>query len=265
MPEEQLHGTLLWTVFAMTGLTFASLLLFRTPDGRHYAGKGWEPDVANRTGWIVIELSTTTVFLPVYSVGQSARQAVPLVFLRMWHCHYLNRSLVHPLRTRTAAKTMPMVVVGAGLAFHVINAYVNARFLSDIGQYGSARLVDPRFLAGAAVFAAGLALSIHSDNILLRLRKADETGHAIRRGGAFRYVSCPNYLGEILEWVSWALATWSLAGTGFLRLHRRQPRSESAQPPCLVQGAVLGLPGTSEGLGSGSDLGRCSRPRRDPC
>ncbi|MXZ72004.1 MAG: hypothetical protein F4Z04_10970 [Acidobacteria bacterium] len=34
-------------------------------------------------------------------------------------------------------------------------------------------------------------------------------------GGAFRYVSCPNYLGELLEWFGWALATWSLGGLAF--------------------------------------------------
>jgi hypothetical protein len=28
-------------------------------------------------------------------------------------------------------------------------------------------------------------------------------------------VSCPNYLGEILEWIGWAIATWSLAGWVF--------------------------------------------------
>jgi protein-S-isoprenylcysteine O-methyltransferase Ste14 len=28
-------------------------------------------------------------------------------------------------------------------------------------------------------------------------------------------VSCPNYLGEMLEWFGWALATWSIAGLAF--------------------------------------------------
>ena len=215
MPEEQLHGVLVCVVFTLAGLTFASLLVFAAPYGRHYAGKGWGPDVSNRTGWIVMELPTTAVFLGVYSVGQSASQAVPLVLLGFWSCHYLNRSLVYPLRTRTTAKRMPVLVVGAGFAFNVINAYVNARFISEIGQYDPTWLADPRFLAGVAVFAGGLALNVHSDNILLSLRKADETGYAIPRGGAFRYVSCPNYLGELLEWAGWALATWSLAGLAF--------------------------------------------------
>jgi 3-oxo-5-alpha-steroid 4-dehydrogenase 1 len=28
-------------------------------------------------------------------------------------------------------------------------------------------------------------------------------------------VSSPNYLGEIIEWTGWAIATWSLAGFSF--------------------------------------------------
>ena len=38
---------------------------------------------------------------------------------------------------------------------------------------------------------------------------------AFRAVGAFRHVSCPNDLGEILEWTGWAIATWSLAGLSF--------------------------------------------------
>ena len=105
--------------------------------------------------------------------------------------------------------------------------HVNARFISHIGQYGLDWLRDPRFLAGLAIFLAGLVLNIHSDNIPLRLRKRAGAGsgpgncgrvaacYAIPRGGAFRWVSCPNYLGELLEWGGWALATWSLGGLAF--------------------------------------------------
>ena len=133
----------------------------------------------------------------------------------MWQVHYLNRTFVYPFRTRTTGKKMPVLVVGSGFLFNVINAYVNARFVSQIGQYGLDWLSDPRFLAGLAIFLAGLVLNIHSDNILLRLRKPGAAGYAIPRGGAFRWVSCPNYLGELLEWAGWALATWSLGGLAF--------------------------------------------------
>ena len=39
--------------------------------------------------------------------------------------------------------------------------------------------------------------------------------YRIPRGGLFRWVSCPNYLGEIVEWCGWAIATWSPAGAMF--------------------------------------------------
>ena len=34
-------------------------------------------------------------------------------------------------------------------------------------------------------------------------------------GGLYNYVSSPNYLGEIIEWTGWAIATWSLPGLLF--------------------------------------------------
>ena len=47
------------------------------------------------------------------------------------------------------------------------------------------------------------------------LRAPGESGYKIPSGGLFRFVSCPNYLGEILEWSGFALATWSVAGLSF--------------------------------------------------
>ena len=181
MTEGQLHGALVWAIFAMAAATFLILLRFTAPYGRHYRGRGWGPHIANRAGWIVMELPATVMFLYVYCLGQHAWQLVPLVFLGMWQVHYLNRTFVYPFRTRTKGRKMPVLVVGSGFLFNVINAYVNARFVSHIGEYGLDWLGDPRFLAGLAIFLAGLALNIHSDNILLRLRKADGAGRPAGR------------------------------------------------------------------------------------
>ncbi len=99
----------------------------------------------------------------------------------MWQCHYLNRSFIYPLRIRGGGRKMPVLVVASGFVFNLANAYVNARFISHLGEYGvRLRLGDPRFLAGLAVFLGGFALNVRSDNTRFRLATARHTHCTIR-------------------------------------------------------------------------------------
>ncbi len=215
LTEVQIHGALVWTVTAFAIVTFIYLFRIAAPYGRHYAGSGWGPHIDNRLGWVIMELPTTAVFAAIYFAGEAAWTTVPLVFLVMWQGHYLHRTFVFPFRTRTVGRRIPLMVVGSGVVFNSLNAYVNARFISSIGEYGVEWLLDPRFLVGAAIFISGMVLNIHSDNILLRLRRSNGARYSVPEGGAFHYVSCPNYLGELIEWAGWAVATWSPAGLAF--------------------------------------------------
>ena len=215
MAEEQLHGVLVWAVIAAAGLTFLYLLRLTAPYGRHYAGTGWGPHISSRLGWVIMELPAVVIFLAVYLAGKSASHLVPLFFLAMWQVHYLNRTFVFPFRIRASGRKTPLLIVASGLFFNAINAYINARFISELGEYAVEWLADPRFLIGVGIFLAGMALNLHADNVLIRLRGPGETGYVIPQGGGYRFVSCPNYLGELLEWAGWALATWSTCGLAF--------------------------------------------------
>ena len=42
------------------------------------------------------------------------------------------------------------------------------------------------------------------------------SAYKIPYGFAYKYVSMPSYLGEILTWVGFAMASWSLAGLSFV-------------------------------------------------
>lgn len=216
MTEAQIHGIAVWAVIALAVVTFLCLLRFAAPFGRHYAGAGWGPHISNRIGWVVMELPATALFALIYFNGDASRQWVPLIFLAMWQAHYLHRTFLYPLRLRKGGgRRMPALVVGSGFVFNTANAYINARFISEFGSYDIQWLSDPRFLSGFGIFLAGMGLNLHSDNILLRLRGPGRSGYAVPQGGLFRYVSCPNYLGEIMEWTGWALATCSLSGLAF--------------------------------------------------
>ena len=51
--------------------------------------------------------------------------------------------------------------------------------------------------------------------MLIRLRAPGEDGYRIPRGGLYGLVSCPNYLGEIVQWGGWALLVWNPGGLAF--------------------------------------------------
>jgi 3-oxo-5-alpha-steroid 4-dehydrogenase 1 len=154
-------------------------------------------------------------FAAVYAVGRNAWQPAPLALCALWLIHYTQRAFIYPLRLRSATKPMPLSVAAMAIVFNLVNAYLNARWISQLGAYPTAWLREPRFVAGVVTFAVGMAINIHSDNILFALRRPGEAGYKIPYGGAYRLVSMPNYLGELMEWGGWALATWSLAGLSF--------------------------------------------------
>ena len=56
---------------------------------------------------------------------------------------------------------------------------------------------------------------IKSDEILFNLRKEND-GYKIPQNFLYKYISCPNYFGEIIEWAGFAIMVWSLPALSFL-------------------------------------------------
>lgn len=214
MTEPELHRAVVLALLALAVPTFAFLMWKTAPYGRHDRA-GWGPTVPSRVGWIVMEHPAVIGFVAVFALGRYRAELVPLLLLALWQLHYVHRTFIFPFRIRATGKRMPLVVALTGALFNAANAYVNARWISHLGDYPAGWPTDPRFLAGVAVFAAGLVMNLHADTVLLRLRAPGETGYRIPRGGMYRWITSPNYLGEILEWCGWALLTWSLAGAAF--------------------------------------------------
>ena len=213
MPEPGPYLTLVLLELALAVATVIGLQFVVAPYGRH-GRAGWGPTVPARIGWLVMESPAPLGFLAVYLAGAHRADLVPLLLLVLWQTHYLQRAFVYPFLMRGGTR-MPVTLMAMAISFNVLNAFINARWVSQLGHYPVSWLADPRFLAGAAVFVGGLALNLSADRTLRGLRGPGDSGYRIPQGGAYRWVSCPNYLGEILEWFGWALATWSLAGLAF--------------------------------------------------
>lgn len=208
---------LLWTAawIALAAITFVALLRVAAPYGRH-ARRGWGPMIPAALGWVVMEAPSPALMALFFFKSERTSDPAAAAFVTLWLGHYLYRALVFPFLGRGRKARMPLSVAASAFGFNLVNGYLNGRWLFALGPLrGEAWLTDPRFLSGVALFFAGLAIHTRADAILRRLRAPGESGYRIPRGFLFERVSCPNYLGEIVEWTGWAILTWSLAGASF--------------------------------------------------
>jgi 3-oxo-5-alpha-steroid 4-dehydrogenase 1 len=215
MNEQIFYNGLLAGWFMLALIIFITLFYVTAPYGRHSRG-GWGAAVANKVGWVVMESASPLVFTACFVFGSNARTLTLLLLFCMWEAHYIHRAFIYPLSLRTTTKQMPVVVMSLGLFFNAVNAYLNGRYVFTFSDgYSNGWLTDPRFICGLALFIIGFVLNRQADHVLRNLRKPDEADYKIACDGMYRYISCPNYFGEILIWVGWAVATWSLAGLSF--------------------------------------------------
>ena len=207
MTEAEIHRWVTLGVGVCALPTLLWLFFSSAPYGRH-GRPGWGPTVGPRTGWILMESPAVFAYAAIFAGGRHAMEAVPLALFAIWQSHYLYRTLIFPFRLRSG-RPMPLSIALPGFGFNLVNAWINARWVSELGEYPPAWFADPRFGAGVALFAAGWLVNHHADGVLLALRKPGESGYRVPHGGLYRWVSCPNYLGEMMEWLGWAIATWS--------------------------------------------------------
>ncbi len=199
--------------FILCPVVLISLVWVTAPYGRHHE-KGWGPNLPSRAAWILMELPALlviTTLVVLSPVRQMPQAWVPLLF---WLFHYGYRTFIFPALMRPSGKTFPALLVLFAIAFNVLNGYNNAEALISAGKEET-RLLSLHFFAGGAIFLAGFAIHFRADRSIRLLRRPGEKAYRIPQGGLFRWVGSPNYLGEIIQWIGWAIMTWSLAGAAF--------------------------------------------------
>lgn len=163
-----------------------------------------------RFGWIVMEMPVLPVTLYFYLSGSmppsaSAFVLAPFVF------HYTQRALIYPHRLCVRGEQMPLLIVFASSSFYIMNGTLVGLYFGSFAIYPSTWLRDPRFVIGWILFVCGFVLNCRADSVLIGLRRSNPPGkYVVPQGGMFNLVSCPHYLGECLEWLGFAMLSWSL-------------------------------------------------------
>ena len=223
-------------------MTALATLFITAPYGRH-ARTGWGPTIPGTLGWIAMESVAVLTIAICFVLGRMPHAPTEIVFLAFWELPLPAPRVRVPACGRVAgAKPMPVLIPLMAMLFNGLNGYVNGRYLFAFGPVrDDAWFGDPRFILGALLFFAGFAVNLHADEILLHLRKPGERGYVIPFGGPFRWVTSPNYLGEIIEWSGFALLTWSPAALAFAVYTAANLAPRASVPSPLVPRDLPGL------------------------
>jgi len=198
----------IWILIAL--IIFPINLIFKAPYGKH-STKKWGKTIDNKTGWFLMELPALVTCPSIYFiVVEEISLSIGFVFI--WITHYFNRTIIYPLRIKTKGKKIPIAIVASAFFFNLINGFLNGYFISLINFES---LSFTYIISGLLMFIIGFYVNVSSDNKLIKLR-TNQKDYVIPKGRLFNYVSCPNFLGEIIEWLGFAIMTLNLGSTSFL-------------------------------------------------
>ncbi len=227
------------TVMAVLAV-FVFIMLFYFKAGYGYLSNSkWGPTIPNKAAWIIME-APSFFYLLFYTLkfafdGPGAGLGVDgivngnstgvLYFMAgLFLLHYFQRSFIFPLLMR-GKSTTPIAIMLMGMVFNTVNAFLIAGWIFGIpglmeaqapeGYYTLTWFRDPRLIIGTVIFFTGMAINLYSDHVIRHLRKPGNTKHYIPLKGMYKYVTSANYFGELVEWIGYAILTWSPAGLLF--------------------------------------------------
>lgn len=192
-------------------------LHFVTAGYGKFATKKWGPSVNNKLGWILMESPVFVIMTILWVLSNRCWEPTLLIIFLIFQAHYFQRSFIFPLLLK-GKSSMPLSIIAMGATFNTLNAIMQGGWLfyiSPAERYPVEWLTSWQFICGTAIFIAGFIINLQSDGIIRGLRKPGDTKHYLPKGGMYNYVTSANYLGEIMEWIGFAILTWSGAGAVF--------------------------------------------------
>jgi 3-oxo-5-alpha-steroid 4-dehydrogenase 1 len=200
---------------ALGAAIFLLLLKVTAPYGRH-TSPAWGPQISNRIGWILMEVPAMVMIMLLVLANASGQNVLSWTLVAFFMFHYLNRTFIFPFRIRTKGKKMPLIIVGSGIIFNLVNGFLLGYYFGHFARYSDNNLMQKHLIAGGVLFLLGVGINWTYDNKLIHLRRPGDISYRIPEGGLFYFVSCPNLLGEIIEWTGYAVMCWNLPAVSFL-------------------------------------------------
>ncbi|MDD4141482.1 MAG: DUF1295 domain-containing protein [Bacteroidales bacterium] len=209
---------------AIAAVVFVALNFVEAGYGMMISNK-WGLAINNKLGWFFMELPVFIVMIALlvcsdrtfWKCPAANCWVTPFVFFVFFEAHYFRRSLIFPFRLKGKNK-MPITIMLLGIIFNLCNALMQGGwifYLAPKSMYTLQWLYSPQFIIGTIIFFGGMTINAQSDKIIRDLRHDGDTRHYLPEKGMFKYVTGAHYFGEVIEWVGFAILTWSISGAVF--------------------------------------------------
>ena len=173
------------------------------------------PVVPGRMDWFLHATSLLSVYVTVG--GSFNLPTTNMYILGLFVVHYLWRSIGFATMVKNP-KPMSVPLALSTSGFCLLNGWLQSYSVVH-STYEDVTLARSslQFYGGVLMFFIGWYINVSSDWTLIHLRKdKNDHNYYIPRGGVFEYVSGANFLGEIIEWCGFAVASrFSLASVTF--------------------------------------------------
>ena len=199
----------LWILIGLC--TFLFLIFSKTiaPYGRH-SNSEWGVTIDNKWGWFWMELPALVLMPIIILFSPVEKNGIIILTIGLWILHYFYRTILFPLKLKTKGKKIPLVIVISAFVFNLFNGFFVGYEIGNISQLN----FGINTLIGLIIFFAGMYINRSSDNKLISLRKENKE-YQIPKGGMFKYISCPNHFGEIVEWIGFTVIVFNLGTLSF--------------------------------------------------
>ncbi|MDA9561121.1 DUF1295 domain-containing protein [Gammaproteobacteria bacterium] len=195
-------------------ITFIYLFFVSAPYGRHIR-KGWGRNISARAGWVIMESPCVLIMLIYAFIVKDNLESLHIIFLSLWLLHYVHRSFIYPFVIDMTNPKMPISIAVSAFFFNIVNVNLQAFGIYYLTDYSQDWMYSYIFFFGLFIFLIGMYINIKSDYLIVALRRDKGPGYHLPSKFMHKYISSPNYFGEIIEWLGWAILTWSISGAVF--------------------------------------------------
>lgn len=203
-----LNIQLLFILFDL--LTFIYLFFLPASYGRHSNNRKKFMMFNDTFAWIFQESPNIfiTLFYIFSNISLENFLNKKFLFLSLFLIHYIHRTFIFPFKLpKSQEKKWPVEISLMAFCFCLFNSIIqNRSILLFMETSENLSLFSFRYFIGFSLFFAGMYINISHDYYILN-KKKEVKAYFIPEFFLFKFISSPNYLGEFIEWIGFALIT----------------------------------------------------------